>query len=69
MTGVQTCALPISVLYDETAEIKLKIWGDIASEINDGDALELFSARIQNGILYNTSNGWEKVHKIGEYDK
>ena len=56
-----------AILFDESGEIKMKLWGEIADEIKEGNVLELFNARTQNGILYNTrKEGWEKIHKLGE---
>ena len=53
-----------AILSDESGEIKMKLWGEIAEEIKDGDALELFQGYTKNGILYNSKDGWEKTHKI-----
>lgn len=55
-----------AILSDETGETKMKIWGDVANEMQEGNALELFSARTQNGILYNTKDGYEKIYKMKE---
>ena len=53
-----------AILSDDSGEIKMKLWGDIADEIREGDALELFNGYTKNGILYNSKEGWEKTHKM-----
>ncbi len=52
-----------AILFDESGEIKMKLWGDIVNEIKDDDVLELFNAYTKNGILYNSKEGWERSHK------
>ena len=55
-----------SILFDESGEIKMKLWGEIADEVKEGDVLELFNGYTKNGILYNSKDGWEKIHKNEE---
>jgi hypothetical protein len=53
-----------AILSDETGEIKIKIWGEISDEIENGDALELIRAYTKNGILINSKDGYEKIYKM-----
>ena len=52
------------ILYDETDEIKVRLWGEISKEISNGDILELDKAYCKNGILNNKQGGIEVIHKI-----
>jgi hypothetical protein len=52
------------ILYDDTGEIKVKLWGDIAKKIHEGDLLELDNAYSKNGILSNKQGGMEVIHEI-----
>ncbi len=52
------------ILYDDTGEIKILLWGDMAKKISDGDYLELDEAYTKNGILNNKQGGYEIIHKI-----
>ena len=52
------------ILYDDTGEIKIQLWGEIAEKINDGDYLELDEAYAKNGILNNKRGSYEKIHEI-----
>jgi len=52
------------ILYDDTGEIKVQLWGDIAKKIQNNDILELDKAYSKNGILNNKQGGMEIIHKI-----
>ena len=51
-----------AILCDETEEITMRIWGDITLKISEGDILELTRAWTKQGILHNSSKGYEKIH-------
>ena len=51
------------ILYDETGEIKIKLWGEISKEIQNGDILEIIQGYTKNGILNNKQGGKEIIHK------
>ena len=51
------------ILYDETGEIKIKLWGEISKEIQNGDILEIIQGYTKNGILNNKQGGQEIIHK------
>ena len=52
------------ILYDETGEIKLKLWGDISKKIQNGDILEIIQGYAKNGILNNKQGGKEIIHEF-----
>ena len=52
------------ILYDDTGEIRLQLWGDIAKKIKNNDILELNQAYSKNGILNNKQGGVEIIHEI-----
>ena len=52
------------VLYDDTGEIGIQLWGNIAENIQNNDILELNEAYSKNGILHNKQGGVEIIHKI-----
>ena len=51
-------------LVDDTGEIKVRLWGDIANTIKNDDILELTEAYSKNGILNNKQGGKEKIHDL-----
>lgn len=53
-----------AIISDETGEIQIKLWGEISKEIKDGDVVELVGGYVKNGILQNSKNGQERIHKI-----
>jgi hypothetical protein len=52
------------ILYDETGEIKLKLWGEISKKIQNGDILEIIQGYAKNGILNNKQGGKEIIHRF-----
>ena len=52
------------ILYDDTGEIKITLWGEIAKKIQNDDILELDQAYSKKGILNNKQGGMEIIHKI-----
>ncbi|MBT6646557.1 MAG: hypothetical protein HOB51_03455, partial [Thaumarchaeota archaeon] len=52
------------ILYDDTGEIRIQLWGDIAEKIQNEDILELNDAYSKNGILYNKQGGTEIIHQM-----
>ena len=52
------------ILYDDTGEIRIKLWGHIAEKIQNEDILELNDAYSKNGILHNKQGGTEIIHQM-----
>lgn len=52
------------ILYDDTGEIKITLWGEIAKKIQNDDILELDQAYSKKGILNNKQGGMEVIHKM-----
>ena len=52
----------IGFLSDDTGETKIKLWGDIVHNLQNGTILELVGAYVKNGILQNKRGG--RVTKI-----
>ena len=52
------------ILYDDTGEIKITLWGEIAKKIQNDDILELDQAYSKKGILNNKQGGTEVIHKM-----
>ena len=52
------------ILYDDTGEIKITLWGEVAKKIQNGDILELDKAYSKKGVLNNKQGGVEVIHKI-----
>ncbi len=52
------------ILYDDTGEIKVQLWGEISRTIKNNDILELDKAYSKNGILNNKQGGTEIIHKM-----
>ncbi|MBT4326741.1 MAG: hypothetical protein HOD60_07510, partial [Candidatus Nitrosopelagicus sp.] len=52
------------ILYDDTGEIKITLWGESAKKIQNDDILELDQAYSKKGILNNKQGGMEVIHKM-----
>ncbi len=52
------------ILYDDTGEIRITLWGEITKQIQNDDILELDQAYSKKGILNNKQGGMEVIHKI-----
>ncbi|ABK78243.1 hypothetical protein CENSYa_1625 [Cenarchaeum symbiosum A] len=45
------------ILRDDTGEVKMKLWGELADNVAEGDILEISGAYTRNGILNNSMDG------------
>ena len=52
------------ILYDDTDEIRITLWGEIAKKIKNNDILELDQAYSKKGMLNNKQGGMEVIHKM-----
>ena len=53
-----------AILYDDTGEIKVRLLGDIANRVRDGDILEISGGYTKNGRLLTSRNGHERIHSL-----
>ena len=53
-----------AVLEDDTGEVRVRLWGEIATQLKKGDILEIRNGHTKSGILHNSMKGSTHIHDV-----
>lgn len=60
--GATSCTY--AILEDDTGEVKVRLWGEVATQVKLGDILEIRNGYAKRGILHNSMKGSTHIHDV-----